>query len=199
MRQSATGRIAKRISWEYPLACAAPQSLRMPLLREAANLHASKFAYAKEVHIMPMDSKAIVRRLYEDVWNKRKLELVSDIISPSHALHDNNFPGSSVGPEAYRAQMATYLAAFPDLRFTVEDIVAEKDKVAASWTISGTHKGEIWGVRPTNKKMSLDGITIHHIANGKIIDSYISSDALGLMRQLGIVPASPQPKGAAAR
>jgi steroid delta-isomerase-like uncharacterized protein len=148
---------------------------------------------------MPIDSKTIVRRLYEDVWNKRKLELVSDLISPSHALHDNNFPGSSVGPEAYRAQMATYLAAFPDLRFTVEDIVAEKDKVAASWSLSGTHKGEIWGVRPTNKKMCLDGITIHHIANGKIIDSYISSDALGLMRQLGLVPAHPQPKSAASR
>ena len=148
---------------------------------------------------MPTDHKAIVRRLYEDVWNKRKLELVSDLISPSHALHDNNFPGSSVGPEAYRAQMAIYLAAFPDLHFTVEDIVAEKDKVAASWTISGTHKGELWGVRATNKKMSLDGITIHHIANGKIIDSYISSDALGLMRQLGAVPALHQPKSAASR
>jgi len=148
---------------------------------------------------MPLDSKAIVRRLYEDVWNRRKLELVSDLISPSHALHDNNFPGSSVGPEAYRAQMAIYLAAFPDLHFTVEYIVAEKDKVAASWTISGTHKGELWGIRPTNKKMSLDGITIHHIANGKIIDSYISSDALGLMRQLGVVPVLAQPKGAASR
>ena len=146
---------------------------------------------------MPMDNKAIVRRLYEEVWNKRKLELVSDLISPSHALHDNNFPGSSVGPEAYRAQMAIYLAAFPDLHFTAEDIVAEKDKVAASWTISGTHKGEIWGVRPTNKKISLEGITIHHIANGKIIDSYISSDVLGLMRQLGLVPARPERKSAA--
>jgi steroid delta-isomerase-like uncharacterized protein len=148
---------------------------------------------------MPIDSEAIVRRLYQEVWNRRKLELVSDLISPSHALHDNNSSGSSVGPEAYKALMALYLAAFPDLRVTVEDTVAEKDKVAASWTISGTHKGEFWGVRPTNKKMSLDGITIHHIANGKIIDSYISFDALGLMRQLGAVPALTRPKGAASR
>lgn len=148
---------------------------------------------------MSPDVKAIARRLYEDVWNKRKLELVSDIISPSHALHDNNSSGSSVGPEAYKTQMASFLAAFPDLRFTIEDIVAEKDKVVASWTISGTHKGEFWGVRPTNKKMSMDGITIHHIANGKIIDSYISSDALGLMRQLGVFPDLAKPKGAASR
>jgi steroid delta-isomerase-like uncharacterized protein len=148
---------------------------------------------------MPIDSRAIVRRLYEEAWNRRKLELVSDLISPSHALHDNNSSGSSVGPEAYKALMALYLAAFPDLRFTVEDTVAEKDKVAASWSISGTHKGEFWGVRPTNKKISMDGITIHHIANGKIIDSYISFDALGLMRQLGVVPARTRPKGAASR
>jgi steroid delta-isomerase-like uncharacterized protein len=148
---------------------------------------------------MPMDSKAIVRRLYEDVWNKRKLEVVSELISPSHALHDNNASGSSVGPEAYRAQVAIFLAAFPDLRFTVEDILAEKDKVAASWTISGTHKGEYLGVRPTNKKMSIEGITIHHLAKGKIIDSYISADVLGLMRQLGVVPALVQPKSAASR
>ncbi len=148
---------------------------------------------------MPTDNRTIIRRLYEDVWNKRKIEQVSDLISPSHALHDNNAAGSSVGPEAYRAQMAIFLAAFPDLRFTVEDMVAEKDKVVASWTISGTHKGEFWGVRPTNKKMSMDGMTIHHIANGKIIDSYISSDALGLMRQMGVVPALHPPKSAAGR
>jgi len=146
---------------------------------------------------MPVDTKVIVRRLYEDVWNKRKLEVVSDLFSPSHALHDSNFSGSSVGPEAYKIQAAMFLSAFPDLRFTVEDTVAEKDKLVASWTISGTHKGEFMGIRPTNKKVSVEGITIHYIANGKIIDSNISWDALGLMRQLGVFPALAQPKGAA--
>jgi steroid delta-isomerase-like uncharacterized protein len=148
---------------------------------------------------MPVDTKVIVRRLYEDVWNKRKLEVVSDLFSPSHALHDSNFSGSSVGPEAYKIQAAMFLSAFPDLRFTVEDTVAEKDKLVASWTISGTHKGEFMGIRPTNKRMSVEGITIHYIANGKSIDSNISWDALGLMRQLGVFPALAQPKGAASR
>jgi steroid delta-isomerase-like uncharacterized protein len=148
---------------------------------------------------MPIDAKATVRRLYEDVWNRRKLELVSDLFSPSHALHDSNFSGSSVGPEAYKIQVAMFLAAFPDLRFTVEDTVAEKDKLVASWTISGTHKGEFMGIRPTNKKVSIEGITIHYLANGKIIDSHTSWDALGLMRQLGVLPALAKPKGAASR
>lgn len=148
---------------------------------------------------MPLDSKLIVKRLYGDVWNKRKLEVVSDLFSPSHALRDNNFTGSSVGPEAYKIQVALYLAAFPDLRFTVEDTVCEKDKLVSSWTITGTHKGEFMGIRPTNKKVTFDGITIHYLANGKIIDSNVSWDALGLMRQLGVLPALVQPKGAAAR
>jgi len=148
---------------------------------------------------MAIDSKLIVKRLYGDVWNKRKLEVVSDLFSPSHALRDNNFNGSSVGPEAYKIQVALYLAAFPDLRFTVEDTVCEKDKLVASWTITGTHKGEFQGVRPTNKKIAVEGITIHYLANGKIIDSNVSWDALGLMRQLGVFPVLVQPKGASAR
>jgi steroid delta-isomerase-like uncharacterized protein len=148
---------------------------------------------------MPIDAKSIVRRLYEDVWNKRKLDGLSDLFSPSHAVRDNNTSGSSVGPEAYKIQVAMYLAAFPDLRFIVEDTVAEKDKLVASWTISGTHKGEFMGVRPTHKKVSIEGITIHYLANGKIIDSHISWDALGLLRQLGAYPALAKPKGAASR
>jgi steroid delta-isomerase-like uncharacterized protein len=148
---------------------------------------------------MPTDAKAIARRLYEDVWNKRKIELVSDLFSPSHALRDNNSSGSSVGPEAYKIQVAMYLAAFPDLRFTVEDTVAERDKLVASWTISGTHKGEFMGIRPTNKKVSVAGIPLHYLANGKIIDSNVSWDALGLMRQLGVFPDLAKPQGAASR
>ena len=148
---------------------------------------------------MPIDAKVIVRRLYEDVWKHRKLDVVNDLFSPSHALRDNNSSGSSVGPEAYKIQVAMFLAAFPDLRFTVEDTVAEKDKLVASWTITGTHKGEFMGIHPTNKKVSVEGITIHYLANGKIIDSNTSWDALGLMRQLGVYPALAKPKGAASR
>jgi len=148
---------------------------------------------------MATDSKLIVRRLYGDVWNKRKLEVVSDLFSPSHALHDNNSIGSAVGPEAYKIQVALYLTAFPDLRFTIEDTVCEKEKLVTSWTIAGTHKGEFMGVRPTNKKITIEGISIHYLANGKIIDSSVSWDALGLMRQLGVFPVLVQPKTAASR
>jgi steroid delta-isomerase-like uncharacterized protein len=147
---------------------------------------------------MAADCKAIVRSLYEEVWNKRRLELVDEIISPSHALHDPNVSGSAVGPEAYKRQVTRFIMAFPDLHFSIDDVVVEKEKVAVAWSISGTHKGDFMGIPPTNKRISVDGISIIHIADGKIMDTYASWDALGLFQQLGAPPMG-QAKDAAAR
>ena len=137
---------------------------------------------------MSTENQSIVRRLYEEVWNDRKLGVVDELISPSHALHDPNLSSSQTGPDAYQRHVARTTTAFPDLHFTIEDIVCEKDKLVVSWIVSGTHKGEYEGIPPTDKKISVEGMTIHHIANKKILDSYVSWDALGLMRQLGHVP-----------
>jgi steroid delta-isomerase-like uncharacterized protein len=137
---------------------------------------------------MPLENKAIVRRLYEAVWNERKLEVVDELISASHALHDPMASGSQIGPESYKQRVVELTTSFPDLRFTIEDMITEKGKVVVSWIISGTHEGEFMGIPPTGKKISVEGITIHHITNGKILDSYASWDALGLMRQLGVGP-----------
>jgi len=134
------------------------------------------------------DNKAIVRRLYEEVWNKRKLEIISEVISPSHALQAPNISGSYVGPEAYKRQILLFLAGYSDLRFSIEDMIAEQDKVVACWTFSGTHRGDYMGIPATNKKVSVDGMTMHHVAGGKIMDSYSNWDALGMMQQLGVVP-----------
>ena len=148
---------------------------------------------------MSAANKAIVQRLYQEVWNERKLDVIKAIISPSHALQAANISGSSIGPEAYKRNVLAFLAGFPDLRLTIEDTIAEKDKVVACWTISGTHKGDYMGVPATNKKISVDGITVHNIANGKIMDSYSNWDALGMMQQLGVVPSLGQMKTVTAR
>ena len=148
---------------------------------------------------MSMENKAIVRRLYEEVWNKRKLEVLNELVSPSHALQGPNFSGSAIGPEAYKLRVSAFYVGFPDLHWTIEDTVAEKEKVVVCWTFSGTHKGDYMGVPATNKKVSFDGMTIHHMADGKIMDSHSTWDALDLMQQLGVVPVLRQPKGTAAR
>ena len=148
---------------------------------------------------MSAANKAIVQRLYEEVWNRRKLEVIKEIISPSHALQAPNISGSSIGPEAYKRNVLFFLAGFPDLRWTIEDTIAEKDKVVACWSISGTHKGDYMGIPATNKKVSVEGITIHNVAGGKIMDSYSNWDVLGMMQQLGVVPPLGQSKTVIAR
>jgi steroid delta-isomerase-like uncharacterized protein len=148
---------------------------------------------------MTADNNSIVRKLYEEVWNKRKLEVLNELVSPSHALHGPNFSGSSIGPEAYKRQVALFVAGFPDLRWSIEDTIAEKDKVVVVWNFIGTHKGEYMGVPATHKKVSIDGITIHEFANGRIMDSYANWDTWGLMQQLGMIPAHGKPQSASAR
>ena len=134
---------------------------------------------------MPMENRALVRRLYEEVWNKRRLELLDELISPSHALQAPNVSGSEVGPQAYRRQVLALLKGFPDLQMTIEDIFGEDEKIVVEWTLSGTHDGKILGIPATHKKVSVDGVTIHHVANGKVIDSSANWNALSLMKQLG--------------
>ncbi len=150
---------------------------------------------------MSPDHKSIVRRLYEEVWNKRRLEVVNELVFPSHAITGTgpNLVGSSIGPDAYKEQVLLFVTALPDLHFAVEDLIAEGDKVVSCWTISGTHKGEFMGVPATNRKVSIDGITVHQMSNGKIMDSNTSWDVWGMMQQLGVVSGLGQPQKASAR
>jgi steroid delta-isomerase-like uncharacterized protein len=150
---------------------------------------------------MPMESRAIVRRIYEEVWNKRRIELLDELLSPSHALLGPNVSGSKVGPQAYRRQVLALLKGFPDLQMTIEDIleakstiskgvaraasVGEDEKIVVEWTLSGTHDGKFLGIPATHNKVSVDGVTIHHVAGGKVIDSFVTFNSLSLMKQLG--------------
>lgn len=148
---------------------------------------------------LPTDNKSIVRRMYEEVWNKRNLEAAKELIAPSHAVQLFDMADSGVGPEAYARNVVQFVRAFPDLKFTVIDMVGENEKVVALWNISGTHRGEFRGIAPTGKKISVDGITINQLADGKIIDSYVSVDMWSMMQQLGAVPAPTQAEKSSAR
>lgn len=137
---------------------------------------------------MSLSPKEVIRRLYTEFWNERKLEIVDQLVSQSHALTSPHISGPTVGPAAYKKQLAVFVTAFPDLRFTVEETICEKDKIAVSWTLTGTHKGEFLGIPPTNKQISMAGVTIHQIADGKILDSQVIWDAISLFQQFGIEP-----------
>jgi steroid delta-isomerase-like uncharacterized protein len=133
---------------------------------------------------MLLDNKAIVRRLYEEVWNNRRLEVVDELISPSHALNDPIVCGSQTGPDFYKRRVVELTTSFPDLHFTIEDMFTERGKVGVSWILCGTHRGEFLDIPATGGKIFVEGITIHDITNGKILDSHARWDALGLLRQL---------------
>lgn len=100
-----------------------------------------------------------VRRLYEEVWNKRRLDVVDELISASHALNDPVTSGSQMGPDLYKRRVVELTTSFPDLRFTIEDMIAEKGKVGVSWTISGTHQGEFLDIPATDSKIVVKGFT----------------------------------------
>jgi steroid delta-isomerase-like uncharacterized protein len=135
---------------------------------------------------MSVSHREVIRRLYKEVWNERRVEVVDQLFSESHALIGPNISGPAVGPAAYKKQIASFVGGFPDLRFVVEETISENDKIVVSWSLTGTHKGEFWGIAPTNHKVSFTGITIHQIVDGKILDSQANWDAISLFQQLGV-------------
>ena len=133
------------------------------------------------------DNKGLVRRFYEDIFNQRNLALVDELCTTNHVFH--NPPTTLNGREEFKQLVSLYLTAFPDARFIVEDEIAEGDRVASRYTFRGTHKGDLMGIAPTGKQVTVTGIIINRIANGKSEEGWLNFDALGMLQQLGVIPA----------
>lgn len=133
-------------------------------------------------------NKEIVRRLVNGVWADRNLAIVDELIAPDYVGHDPTQPEPIRGPEGYRQFVGMYQAAFEDGMVTIDDEIAEGDLVVTRWTGRGTHTGELMGIAPTGKEVTVSGITISRLANGKIAEDWELMDALGMMVQLGAVP-----------
>ncbi len=132
-------------------------------------------------------NKAIVRRYYDDVWNKWKLEAADEIID-SDIVFRGSLNVSTRGLEGFKQYVALVRAAFPDFHNTIEDLIAEGDKIAARLTYRGTHRGTLFGIAPTGKQVTYTGIAIFSISDGKIVNGWVSGDTLGLLQQLGAAP-----------
>jgi len=130
--------------------------------------------------------KELFGRLYHSIWNERRLEFIPLVIAETHALGDPTVAGGATGPSAYRRQVERFLNGLPDLHFDVHETISEGDRLVVYWTITGTHCGEFLGVPATNRKVSFSGITINQIRNGKIIESTVIWDGLGLLEQFGV-------------
>jgi steroid delta-isomerase-like uncharacterized protein len=134
-------------------------------------------------------NKALVRRFFDEVWNGRNLAAIDDLFEPDYVAHGRP-PSLPPGPEGLKQRIAMTHSAFPDGRMTVEDQVAEGDIVVTRWTAHGTHQGEYLGLPPTGKQVTVRGVDIDRVANGRIAESWDLFDQWGLMEQLGVVPSS---------
>jgi len=137
-------------------------------------------------------NKAIARRFFDEVCNARKLEVANELFSAGHTYTDPSVPGIPAGPEGQKQLVGTYQTAFPDAHWHVEDMIAEGDKVVTRWTGRGTHKAVLQGnppIPPTGKQVTVRGVWVHRIASGKIVESWNVWDTLGMLQQLGVIPA----------
>jgi steroid delta-isomerase-like uncharacterized protein len=148
---------------------------------------------------MSEGNKFVIRRSFEELWNKGNLSLADELFTPNYEHHDSSSPDFGRGPESERKRAALYRTAFPDLQLTIEDIIAEGQTVMARWSCRGTHKGELSGIAPTGKQVTISGVSIARFTNGKMVEGWVNWDALGLMQQLGIVPELAKTKAAAAK
>ena len=138
------------------------------------------------------ENKAVIRRFLKDFFEGGNLELVDELFAPDYVLHDPAVPGEVRGPEGIKQFVSMYRSAYPDTHFTVEDQIAEGDRVVTRWTGQGTHEGELMGIPPTGNRVTVTGIEFDRVSDGKMQETWVNYDALGMMQQLGVIPPPEQ-------
>jgi steroid delta-isomerase-like uncharacterized protein len=139
------------------------------------------------------ENKAIARRLLEDIWNNGSLNVVDEIFTTNFVRHGPVLEGEVSGREAVKKLVTMFRNAFPDLRTSAEDQVAEGNLVVTRWTARGTHRGELMGIAPSGKQIRIAGALIDRLAGGKIEAEWAYYDAMDMMKQLGV--AAPGGRG----
>ena len=142
----------------------------------------------------------LVRRAVEEVWNRGNVAILEELVASDIVIH---LPSESIyGPEGIKRFFSMLRGAFPDLQFTIEDQIADGDSVVTRWSAHATNLTSFQGIPPTGRQVSLSGIDIDRIVNGKVVECWSVSDDLGILQQLGAIPtpemssdipAAPQP------
>lgn len=130
-------------------------------------------------------NKAVVRRLFEEVFNQQHTAVLDQILAPDFRT---TFPATAPGREGFKQALAAFFRAFPDNHNHVEDMIAEGDRVTVRGHLTATHQGEFMGIAPTGKQVQVQYIDIWVVENGKITGNWVQMDFLGMLQQLGVVP-----------
>jgi len=136
---------------------------------------------------MSAENEALVRRFFDEFCNGRRAELADELIADEYVAHCPQAPPAA-GPNGVRERVGLYQDAV-DGHWAVQEMFSVDDRVVARWVGSGTHRGELMGIDPTEKPISVDAISVFRISNGKIAEVWTVRDALGLLQQVGAVPA----------
>jgi steroid delta-isomerase-like uncharacterized protein len=131
-------------------------------------------------------NKELVHRLGVEPW-EGNIGVIDELVAPDYVGHDPSQPDMH-GPDGLKGFITAYLSASPNGRITIDEQLAEGDLVASRWTGRGTHQGELMGIPPTGKEVTVAGITVSRVKNGKVIEEWSNWDTLGLLQQLGVVP-----------
>ena len=136
---------------------------------------------------MSEENKAVMRRLVEQIWNRRELEAADELFPREAIVYESGVALPGVGSAVIKDAMRATWAAFPDISTTVDDMIAADDKVVVRWSAVGTQQGVMQGIAPTNRKVRQNGIVIYRLAAGKIVEEWMNTNLLDILKQLGVV------------
>lgn len=138
------------------------------------------------------DPKQLINRFVEELWNERRLDVADEIFAKDCVTHQLRsgapMDAATRGPEEIKAHLADWMASFPDLRFSIEQMLSEEDRVVTQLLMEGTHQGAWMGIPASGKKMQIRMFTIHRVVLGKIVEDWVLVESLGFFQQLGVVP-----------
>jgi steroid delta-isomerase-like uncharacterized protein len=135
----------------------------------------------------PDQNKQVVQTFVEECWNRGNLNKVSELLTDQVRFHDPVFPNMNPGAQNIRNHIEACRRAFPDLHFTIDDTIAERNEVVHHWTAQGTHKGPFLGMQPTNRRVTVNGTSIYRLEGSKIAEGYANWNLATMMAQLGVV------------
>ena len=134
------------------------------------------------------DIDVVLRLWYQELWDNWNTAVADDLLTDDYRLHAPGVPVALDG-ETTKQVVRMYGNSFPDLKHTVDEVIADGDNVAVRWTVRGTHRGEFQGIAATGNSITLSGITVHHVADLRLRETWLVYDNMELLQQIGAVPA----------
>jgi steroid delta-isomerase-like uncharacterized protein len=130
-------------------------------------------------------NKELLRRFYKEVYVDWNMALVDAVVSPRFVSHD--WPEGASGPQAFRDYYSTIRSAVPDARYVIDDLIAEGDRVVVRWRLLGTHQGAFRGIAPTGRAITLKGVAVYRLKDGKLMERWVVADLYGMLAEIGAV------------